>query len=271
MSDVIDYNALIVNKDMDAALSEAAEKKHEIMTSCKSRLKDSQGQFFEIMLDCRDDIQEILSKKRKHRTSQEEDQLKLFKKTTSRQFKLAADYIIKEDLAEGEPSKLDKLADKIADVVQLLRYIGHSELEDKLKERGIALSYSSLEEAYPKFKNDSLKDNVRSLVENASSIKKSVKDDTEEIKDGIYLKIPVDLQYDKEANPRGIKTSDWSKLVDFQAKLMATSSVDETDQVKDKISDAAGEKEFESARAKLVQFKMIEMAKDETEKEKVDG
>ena len=93
MADNTSRDELIIGQDMDKALKEAAEIKKTILTTYKERDKTNFEQFYATALRANNEINEILGKKKKNRTDEENERLKTFKKNVSRAYKLVCDYI----------------------------------------------------------------------------------------------------------------------------------------------------------------------------------
>lgn len=248
----------MLGQEFENVLSAAAEERKEILTSCKTRAKSNYEKFYEASLVCRRDIEEILDKRKKDRTDEENDKVKQFKKDTSASFKQAVSMLM--PVEEGEVSPFDKLADKVAKVLDLLRYVGCNDLDEAFEKRGIRLVSGKLEEKNDAYANQNVKKSIKESVETGVRIKNEVVDRSESIKVDKYEQIPTKLVYDKSANPVGIKTSDFTKLVAVKAKLLMASTEDAEDKAGEKANDMAGEKEFDIARARLVQEKLMAMS-----------
>ena len=110
-----------------------------------------------------------------------------------------------------------------------------------------------------------MRDNIVDIFKTGQKIKSDLTRASEDIKDRIYAqKVPLELQFEKSENPIGITPSDWSKLVDIRAKLLAAANdKDKASKAEDQASDLAGDKQFEIERAKLVQKKLMTMQADE--------
>ena len=252
---------LIQSEDMDKALENAAEIKINILTSCKERDKSNYEQFYETVLHSRQDIIDILDKKKKNRTDDEERLYKEFKKNTLRSYKLVCDYITPEDVEDGKQTKIQKLVAKIALALDYLRYIGANELENEFNRHGISLATGTrLEDKSEVWTNEQVKQNIKNIFIAGKNVREEVKDGIATITDNIYnLNIPQDLVYEKDANPTGLKKSDWSKLVDIKTKMMMAKVEEQKDKAEDQANTLAAEKQFEQARAKLMQTKLISM------------
>lgn len=252
---------LIQSVDMDKALENAAEIKINILTSCKDRDKSNYEQFYETVLHSRQDIIDILDKKKKNRSEDEERMYKEFKKNTLRSYKMVCDLLVPdENSGENKPTKIQKIVDKISLVLDYLRYIGADELEKEFNKRGISLVAQKLEDKSEVWVNDLVKQNIKNIFTAGKKVREEVKDGITTITDNIYtLNIPQDLVYEKDSNPTGLKKSDWNKLVDIKTKMMMAKVDEQKDKAEDQANLLAAEKQFEQARAKLMQTKLITM------------
>lgn len=163
-------------------------------------------------------------------------------------------------------TKIEKLVDKIASSINVLRYIdgkpGANVLEAAFAKRGMTIGVgSSLEDKSDFLKNNDVRKNVEDIFKQAVALKQKAKDSNEAIGVSIYTeKVPPELQYDKDSNNAGIKPGDFKKLVDLKAKLIAAKSEDAKAKVDEKIKNAAADKQFEAARAELVRDKIVSLS-----------
>ena len=140
MAEKVNREELIKGEDMEKALVEAAEIKRTILTTYKEQDKTNYEQFYSTCLHADREISDILDKKKKNRTEAEEEQVKAFKKRVARSYKMVCDLLTPEELDDGKPSKFEKIVDKVALVLDYLRYIGANELENEFNRRGITLA-----------------------------------------------------------------------------------------------------------------------------------
>lgn len=248
---------LICSEEFDKALESAAEIKKETLTSCKEQNKVNYDRFYEIMVMSDNDINQILDKKVKDRTDSEKEKLKEFKKNTAFMYRQICTLIAEEDLEEGEQTKIEKLVQKIAPIVKLMRYIGRYEIDNEFKKYGITLDYEKLDENET-FANENIKTNVEDIFNSGKTIKETVSNKNNEIKVNIFVQnISPELQYDKESNPLGIKESDFCKLVDLKVKMLMANSEDAKEKLNEKVNNIAGDYEFNNARNKILQNKIL--------------
>ena len=261
MADNTSRDELITGQDMDKALREAAEIKRTILTTYKERDKTNFEQFYATALRANMEINEILGKKKRNRTDEENERLKAFKKNVSRAYKLVCDYITPEEVEDGKQTKIQKLVDKIALALDYLRYIGANELENEFSRRGITLATGlRLEDKSEVWADERVKQNVTEIFMAGKTVREQVKNDTREFAEGIFeTAVPAELVYEKNSNPVGLKKSDWSKLVDAQTKLIMAQPGEQLEKAETQINDLAADKQFDQERARLMQVKLASM------------
>lgn len=252
---------LIKGDEFEKALLDAANVKKENLTSVKSKNKDNYTRFYDIMLMSRRDIQTILEKRKADRTNDETNAVKSFKKETSQKYRQICQLLAPEELEDGELTKIQKLVQKIAPLVKLMEYIGHHEIEDEFKKYGILLDYENLkEDENSVFKNEEIESSVKEVFEYGKNLQDEVNKNNEAIKTTIFeTAVPIDLQFEKSTNPTGIRSSDFCKLVDLKTKLLMAQSDEAKEKVDEKANDLAGQCEFDNARNKLIQSKLIDL------------
>lgn len=257
---------LILSDEFEKALISAAEIKNNNISMCKTRNKDNYIQFYELMLASRRDIQSILDMRKKNRTDDDNNKVKAFKKEVSTTYKQVCDLLIPEELEDGEPSKIQKMVQKITSVLKMLDYLGDNRIEEEFKKSGIELKYKKLSEEEV-FSQSHIKENIECIFNNGKNIKEDINKNNEEIKTNIYENsVPSDLQFDKSMNPTGIKSSDFCKLVDLKAKLLQAQDDDAKEKISEKASDMAGDYLMQNRRNELLNQKLNELAApDQTE------
>ena len=268
MAEKINREELVKGEQMDKALAQAAEIKREILTTHKERDKNNFEQFFATCVHADSEIQEILGKKKKKRTDEEEARLKQFKKDTARSYKMVCDLLLPEEAEDGKPTKFEKIVDKVALVLDYLRYIGANDLENEFNRRGITLATGlRLEDKSSVWADEAVKKNICDIFDAGKRIREATKAENEKIVEGIFVTdVPQELVYEKETNPVGLKKSDWAKLVDFKTKLLMAASQDQKEKIEDQASDLAGEKQFDIERAKIMQAKLTALESEAEEK-----
>lgn len=251
---------LIKSEAFENALVSAANLKMENLTSVKTRNKDNYSRFYDIMVMSRKDIQSILDRRKKDRTDDDNNKLKAFKKETSQSYRQICQLIAPEQLEEGEQTKIEKLVQKIAPIVKMMNYIGHSEIDKEFEKYGIKLDYTQLIDSETLFENENIENDIKSIFETGKNLRVESDNNNEAIKGTIFeTSVPLELQFDKASNPTGIKSSDFCKLVDIQTKLLMANTESEREKVDEKANDLAGEIEFTNARNKLMQSKLMDL------------
>lgn len=250
---------LIKGDEFEKALIDAANVKIENLTSVKSRNKDNYSRFYELILMTRNDIQSILDKSKKHRTDDEINKVKIFKKETSQVYRQICQLIAPEELEDGEPSKVEKLVQKIAPIIKLMEYIGHTEIEKEFKKYGITLDYLKLSDSETAFENEDVENDIKDIFERGKSLREETEKNNEAIKSTIFMNsVPMELQFEKDSNPTGLKSSDFCKLVDLKTKILMANSDEQKEKLDEKANDMAGQCEFDNARNKLIQSKLLD-------------
>lgn len=250
---------LIKGEEFEKALSDAAELKRENITSVKSRNRDNYSRFYDIMLMSRRDIQSILDKRKKDRTDSENDEVKAFKKETSAQYRQICQLIAPEELEEGELTKVQKIVQKIAPIIKLMDYIGHNEIEKEFGKYGIRFDYLHLLDSENVFENEQVEADIKEIFDRGKDLRGEVEKNNEAIKTTIFESVvPLDLQFEKSTNPTGIKSSDFCKLVDLKTKMLMAADDEAREKVEEKANDLAGQCEFDNARLKLLQSKLLD-------------
>lgn len=263
---------LICSDSFQAALDNASATSLEINGTLKTNNKTNYEVFYDIMLKSRTDIEEILDKKKKNRTPAEEEEVKKFKKQTSSKYKQVREMIYEpkgdslddNGVTKPLPKKLAALIDRFANVYQILKYIGHNELEEELKRRGISVVATPLENVSDVFQNDAIHQSINEVFETACKIQGSIDDAKSEIEDVIFpSQVPVELQYDKSLNPSGIKMSDFNKLIALQVKKMRAMTDDAKEKVDEQLENAAVAKHCDMVRSEVLREKYMIMGGDD--------
>ena len=260
MENKTDKTSLIVGDEFENALLDAANVKKENLTSVKNRNKDNYSRFYDIMLMSRRDVQAILDKRKKDRADDENNLVKEFKKETSQTYRQICNLLAQEEIEEGEQTNVEKLVQKIAPLVKLMEYTGHHEIEDEFRKYGIVLDYERLGDMEDSaFENEEIENSLKEVFENGKNLKYEVNRNNDAIKTKIFeTAVPVELQFEKSTNPSGIRSSDFCKLVDLKTKMLMAQSDEAKEKIDEKANDMAGQCEFDNARNKLIQSKLIE-------------
>jgi len=271
---VAEQKKLICSDDFERALSSGSERNIEIDGTLKSSNRSNYEIFYDIMLRSRNDIQSILDKKKKDRTPAENELLAAFKKNTSSQYKQVKEmiFIDEEDSLDDDgvsvkiSKKLSQLVSRLSNVAAMLKYLGHSELETELDKLGVKLSYRKLEDVSDVFSNDAIHTTLNEVFESACNIQKQINDKKREIKETIFeFEVPKMLQYDKETNPSGIKSTDFAKLVQIQTKKLKAQSDEAKDKVDMQATAEAENKHCDSIRSEILREKYMSLMEEESD------
>jgi hypothetical protein len=263
MTNTNEKTELIMSDDFEKALISAAEVKNNNISLCKNRNKQNYAQFYELMLASRTDIQSILDTKKSHRSDDDNNKVKEFKKGVSSSYKQVCDLLVPEELEDGELSKIQKMVQKITTVIKFLDYLGDNRIDEEFKKSGISLSYEHMIDTEV-FGKDYIKEQMETIFDSGKNIKMDIDKHNEDIKTNIYeTSVPIDLQYDKSANPTGIKSSDFCKLVDLKAQMLQAQNNDEAkEKIMDKANTMAGDYLFQNKRNEILNQKLTEIASE---------
>ena len=261
---------LILSDDFEKAVESASDIRKSLLTSVKTRNKDNFDRFYDIMVTGNRHIQDILDKRAKDRTDTEKQELKDFKSGLKKSYKLVVDILSQgNDVEEGEKTIVQKMVEKISSVIFLLKYLGNDELSHEFGNKGIKVSFDTLEEQNSVFENENIRKNIEEVFETGKKLKDEVDSGKQAITETIYsTSVSEELQYDKSSNPCGIKPTDFARLVDVKTKLIMAFDDEAKDKVKDQANLLAEDKEFEIARNRIIQSKLemysIDKNADET-------
>ena len=166
---------LLESDEFKNAVEEGVALNSDTVTSCKSRDKDNFERFYELMLDSDEEMQQILDKRKKNRTDDENARVKEFKKNVTQMYKQAQLLLSSEEVEEGKKTRVEKLVEKIVPVIAVLKYIGESKLEDEFRKHGVTLQFSELD-SNQYLSSDNVKQNIKGIFANAKAIKDQVND-----------------------------------------------------------------------------------------------
>ena len=252
-------DTIVLGEDFGKAIDSAAELKKETLTLCKSRNRNNYVHFYDLMVASNREIQSILDMKAKDRKDVDKSTLKEFKKNVSATYRGVCELLSDPEPEEGEESKVQKLVRKVAVLVKMLDYIGYYKLENEFSYYGISLKYEGLEENET-FSDERIRDDVKDIFRNGKSIKEDVDGKNLAIKESIFeTAVPQELQYDKDSNPTGLKSSDFCKLVAMRTKFLMAEDDESKEKAEEKASDLAGDCEFSMERSRLMQLKLTEL------------
>lgn len=268
-----EHQKLIRSEEFDQALLKGSDIKSEISGTMKQRRKNNYDRFYEMMLFCNPEIQSICDKKKKDRTEDETNMLKKFIKETKAQYRLAKDmmFLSEDDSLNDDgttntvPKKLMQLVEKISLVHALLKYVGYDVLDKELLKRGIMVSSESFESKSEAFENEQIRKDMADTLFESCKIQGEIESAERSISDDVFTNmVPVDLQFDKNTNPGGIRDSDFKKLVGVKFKLLKSeqSDVEAKEKASEKAFDEAEKKTFEIQRSKTVRAGLIAIGAD---------
>lgn len=275
-----EHQKLIRSEEFDQALLKGSDIKSEISGTMKQRSKNNYERFYEVMLLCNPEIQSICDKRKKDRTDEESNRLKKFIKETKTQYKLARDmmFLSEDDKLNDDgttntvPKKLMQLVDKISLVHALLKYVGYDVLDKELLKRGIMVASESFENKSEAFENEQIKNDITETLTESCKIQGDIESAERSIREDVFPNmVPVDLQFDKNTNPGGIRDSDFKKLVEVKFKLVKSEQADVEAQEKasEKAFDEAEKKTFEIQRNKTMRAGLIALGAESSPK--IDG
>ena len=256
-----DREELIKGEAMDSALAEAAEVKKTILTTYKDRDRSAFDQFYETCLNAADpELRELMGKRKKDLADADVARIKAFQKDARRSYRMVCDLMAPEEVEEGKPTKVQKLVDRVALVLDYLRYVGSTALDDEFGRRGISLVAlkGKLEDRSPVWADERVRENVRNIFAEAVKVREDVAADTNVILEEIFARaVPQELVYEKDLNPAGLKKGDWSRLVDLKTRLVMAKEGEQKEKAADAAGTLAEEKQFDQERARLMQAKLI--------------
>lgn len=251
---------LIHSEEFEDALLKGANYKKEIVTTYKSKNKDVYKRFQEIMYENNPEIKELLAKRRKNRTDIDNARLKDYKRYVSTLYRQTQELISNNTVEEGQKTKIEKIVSKIIPVINMLKYIDCDILEKEFEKYGAQLIISPIENTVLGLNDSNLKQQIKEIFAEAQEIREKVHSDNEYIEQFIFIEdVPQKLQYDKNVNNAGLKSSDFKKLVDIKTKLLIANTEEAKEKVEEKIEHIATEKQFEAARAELVRDSLESM------------
>lgn len=254
---------LIMSEEFDRALEKGSDVRSEISGTMRERDRNNYGRFRELVLMCTPSVQDILDKPKKRRTQEEASALKEFDRRLKSQYRLLRDMMflpederLNDDGTENTvPKRLLRIAETLALVHSMLRYVGCRTLDDELSRRGITVESVPLEETGEGFANERVRSGIKESLMESCAIRGQVEEAERSIREEIFEEmVPERLRFDKDSNPGGIRDSDFKKLVDVKFKLVKSEKADlsEKEKASEKAFDEAEKKTFEIQRSKTV-------------------
>lgn len=256
---------LIKSDAFEQALLEGVEYKKSLVTSYKHENKSNYERFYETMLNANEEVKKILDKSRKNRTEAEKETLQKFKSNCHKRYYTVIDMLMPQDVEEGKLTKLEKMAEKIALTIDVIRYMSNPHfanvLDAAFNKFGLSIAPGlAFEDKFPSLASEDMKNNIKDIFNVGTQIRGKVKADNEFINETIFQsKVPAELQFVKNQNPSGLKVGDFRKLVDAKTKIEMTKTDEAKELVEKKIKKIAADKQFEIARAELVRDKLTDI------------
>lgn len=196
---------------IEAAVEEAAKKRIEVISNQKDEAKSIKGEFVDFMVGS-------LPKK----------ESKEIRKQAKADFSTIMKY-----RGDENKEKLAKLCKTISTLLKYGKYMGDDTVSDTMSNLGIDVSISSsILDENPQIDGNS-PENMSGIFDDAEKIVGSVNAANEEI----AACCPVEFAYSKD-NPRGMKKSDFSRLVNAKAMESIKKGKDYTDFLT-KVSEAS--------------------------------
>lgn len=202
---------LASNESLQEAIKEGTPYRVKIMTDLGEQMKEVKDAYVDALAECDDDgIAAVLKKADKEDADHE--RIKEWKKKVNKQFGTVK-HIIHPNPGQDV---VGSIVDKIVSVAQMLKYIGRTDLEDRLAQAGITLSIKTLEQVNPKFDNDVARAKFKQLWADADEIQGEICTNADKIKIDCFESVDESVRYSKE-NRGGLKKGDFCKLVKNKA------------------------------------------------------
>ncbi len=224
MQDTINENrnlidSVVNNEDFTDKINAAVPHKVRLDIDLKREIKEVQSMYVKQMIASDPSIQEILNKKRKDRDEDEQAKLGTFIKKASNEFNALKKIIY--PVNDGDSARAAKaLVSKVVAVAKMLKYVGRGDIEDAFAEAGFQLAVPDIEDENQYFQQDNVKEIVKDIFNQAEDVQSKVKENIDIIKNDIYGSLPESVRYDAKGNKKGIKASQFQKLVKQKAVIL---------------------------------------------------
>jgi len=222
-------NTMLQSEDFQQLIDEAAPYRVKIMTEYSVDLANLRDEFAQMMIDLDTNLKRISEIKAKDRTDDEQATYKMARKKFKQQFTSVKRIIHPNDKKNGEPQDpIGLLIDKVANIGQMLQYIGRSELVDRFKEAGIEIKFKPIEEDIPEMDNQNTRNLIKGVFDDADQLQGKICRAADEIKINIYNKIDESIKYSAKdpENKSGIRPSQFQKLVKTKAVSLVKAAED---------------------------------------------
>lgn len=217
------FDSIVDSEEFTNLINEAAPLKVRIRTDLSDKMKENCRDFLDEMAKSSPNISGIMSKKKKNRTDEEDEVLKSWSKGQKKKFKA----VTKMLAPKSGTDPLKSIVEKLVGITQMARYIGNTELETRLGNLGITLDVKDLEEENPYFKDEEVREVLKDIFSQSKETQDSINSANDEIKGRIYDELDDSVKFSKD-NPSGIKSSQFSNLVNTKAKSMLVSDEEYT-------------------------------------------
>jgi len=201
------------NEEILKVVEEAAPHKARLDTTIADKFKGVMTEYVNLKMRSDIIIQMIAVKKRKDRTPEEKERLKNWLKQTKAEYKA-----LKRFLFPTNPMArpMEALAQKIALIIQMLRYIDVTDFDTALSRYGMEVSAKPLEETGSFWANKDNKDLAKDIFDQTREVAVEEMNETVAIKEVKYNQLPDELIYSPD-NKSGMTVSQFTKLVKAKA------------------------------------------------------
>lgn len=170
---------------------------------------DYRNLFLEEISRSNPNISGIIAKKKK--TPEEKELLRSWNKTQSKKFKTVLKFLAPKENTDP----INTLAETISNLIQYSRYLGHTELEKVLAEKGIELNFPDLETENPYFSDQTVRSNIAKIFSMALNTQTEISKNKTKISDDLYEELDDSVKF-SSSNLSGLKSSQFKKLVEIK-------------------------------------------------------
>jgi len=208
------------NEEILKVVEDAAPHKAKLDTTIAEKIRGVMEEYVHLKMRSDIVIHSIAVKKRKDRTPEEKEQLKEWMKQTKAEFKA-----LKRFLFPTNPMSrpMVALAQKIALIVQMLRYIDVTDFDDALSQFGMKVEAKPLEETGSFWAKSENKDLAKDIFDQTRDVAVEEMNETVAIKEVKYNELPSELIYSPD-NKSGMTVSQFTKLVKAKAVALVKGS-----------------------------------------------
>lgn len=208
------------NEEILKVVEDAAPHKAKLDTTIADKIKGVMTEYVNLKMRSNIAIQLIAVKKRKDRTPEEKEALKEWMKQTKAEFKA-----LKRFLFPTNPMSrpMEALAQKIALIIQMLRYIDVEDFDVALSRYGMSVEAKPLEETGAFWAKSENKDLAKDIFDQTREVATEEMNETVAIKEVKYNQLPDELIYSPD-NKSGMTVSQFTKLVKAKAVAIVKGS-----------------------------------------------